>query len=867
MLTLHTDSETENQCPFFVWLFRSHVKFSEQKIFTGCDKPPAKILRSILLLGIATASTIPIVRAHDLSDTDVVSHPEEHENSVVEGAIYSGDRLAVSSDDNSSLLLDDAAQELDPPYSGTVFLDPDIFTPDDPTSFIDMEITSDQAENEQYDYIATFSDTPNVELSTFEFSSESLAREVSLKVAKGLGSLPASLKQSVKNILIHQGDGRANANISLGTITLHASSSNFVNYLEELLAHEAAHISLDNRFRRNSDWQYAQTVDPTFISTYAQSRSGTEDIAESVVPYLAYRYRPQRISKADYAAILRTMPARIAFFDRELGNLAPVADDSAQLVSRFTNINNGDNVSTGDFLEWSIPDGAEGFDVILGSTGYGSDDIRQSNILGENRLQLTALPDGIDNVYAKLWSRVDGQWRAVHYRFKTANATRTRASIYSPIPGDRVAGDSVVFRWYNPPGTTQVDLLAGTQGPGSTDLRQSQPLTTRSSLTLDNVPLQPSVLYLRLGTFNGSWQYEDFEFEANQNAQLLSPVAQSRLTETEVEFVWVSPPGVRSIDILAGTTGPGSTDIRASEVVSSDQGQLLVENLPATGQTLYIRFWSLAVDGWRNQDFEYMLPFPQDDRDGDGVNDDIDTYPDDASESADTDGDGVGDNADAFPIDAGETADTDGDGVGDNTDVFPVDASETADADGDGVGDNADAFPVNAGETADTDGDGVGDNADAFPVDAGETADTDTDGDGVGDNADVFPGDASETADSDGDGIGDNADASPTEPDETADGAGVEDNADSTLTDASETSDGEDEGIGNETDSSASSTGQTMEANGGTENPVSPEQNVIEAEPVIRVGSVDFLLLILFALVTTIRCLARRTNPSSGKRI
>ena len=815
-----------------------------KKILYGCDKPPAKILRTILLLGIATASTIPIVWAHDLSDTDVVSHPEEHENSVVEGAIYSGDRLEVSSDDNSSLLLDDAAQELDPPYSGTVFLDPDIFTPDDPTSFIDVEITSDQAEIEQYDYIATFSDTPNVELSTFEFSSESLAREVALKVAKGLGSLPASLKQSVKNILIHQGDGRANANISLGTITLHASSSNFVNYLEELLAHEAAHISLDNRFRRNSDWQYAQTVDPTFISTYAQSRSGTEDIAESVVPYLAYRYRPQRISKADYAAILRTMPARIAFFDRELGNLAPVADDSAQLVSRFTNINNGDNVSTGDFLEWSIPDGADGFDVILGSTGYGSNDIRQSNILDENRLQLTALPDGIDNVYAKLWSRVDGQWRAVHYRFKTANATRTRASIYSPIPGDRVAGDSVVFRWYNPPGTTQVDLLAGTQGPGSTDLRQSQPLTTRSSLTLDNVPLQPSVLYLRLGTFNGSWQYEDFEFEANQNAQLLSPVAQSRLTETEVEFVWVSPPGVRSIDILAGTTGPGSTDIRASEVVSSDQGQLLVENLPATGQTLYIRFWSLAVDGWRNQDFEYMLPFPLDDRDGDGVNDDIDTYPDDASESADTDGDGVGDNSDAFPVDASETTDTDGDGVGDNSDAFPDDASETADSDGDGVGNNSDAFPVDANETTDADGDGVGDNADAFPADASETADSD--GDGVGNNADAFPTDANETADSDGDGVGDNVDTLPT--------------------DESETSDGEDDSVGDETDSSSSSTGQTTDANGGTENPVTSEQDSTDTEPVIRVGSVDSLWLILFALITTIRRLARRADPLSGKR-
>ena len=73
--------------------------------------------------------------------------------------------------------------------------------------------------------------------------------------------------------------------------------------------------------------------------------------------------------------------------------------------------------------------------------------------------------------------------------------------------------------------------------------------------------------------------------------------------------------------------------------------------------------------------------------------------------------DGVGDNADAFPVDATETVDSDGDNVGDNSDAFPNDANESADSDMDGVGDNADAFPNDASETLDTDGDGVGDNA------------------------------------------------------------------------------------------------------------------------------------------------------------
>ena len=126
-------------------------------------------------------------------------------------------------------------------------------------------------------------------------------------------------------------------------------------------------------------------------------------------------------------------------------------------------------------------------------------------------------------------------------------------------------------------------------------------------------------------------------------------------------------------------------------------------------------------------------------------------------EIKDSDGDGIIDNRDAFPSDASETMDADMDGVGDNADTFPNDANETMDADMDGVGDNADAFPNDANETMDADMDGVGDNADAFPNDANETMDTDMDG--VGDNADAFDNDDSETMDTDMDGLGDNSDS------------------------------------------------------------------------------------------------------------
>ncbi len=226
------------------------------------------------------------------------------------------------------------------------------------------------------------------------------------------------------------------------------------------------------------------------------------------------------------------------------------------------------------------------------------------------------------------------------------------------------------------------------------------------------------------------------------------------------------------------------------------------------------------------------------DRDGDGVPDWEDVFPDDPNEWSDLDGDGIGDNSDpdrdndGFSNDVEELAgidpndatsvppDLDGDGIADvvDTDIDgdgyrnddethelvntdPYDAASVPsdldndfipdaldeDRDGDGVNNTEDAFPDDPNETSDLDGDGIGDNSD-----------TDRDGDGISNDYEALSGtdprdNTSTPPDLDIDGI-------PDEFDPDMDGDGVNNGVDAFPTDSNEWADLDGDGIGDNSD-------------------------------------------------------------------
>ncbi|MCG8613894.1 MAG: thrombospondin type 3 repeat-containing protein, partial [Pseudomonadales bacterium] len=147
---------------------------------------------------------------------------------------------------------------------------------------------------------------------------------------------------------------------------------------------------------------------------------------------------------------------------------------------------------------------------------------------------------------------------------------------------------------------------------------------------------------------------------------------------------------VASLDRWIIETGLNSNDpdfiFRATlHSPESDSGQL-IDLKPDTGYLEYLHTdyssgeYQLIHMNLPNAPL-YKLSQDTNDRDGDGVPNEQDAFPDDFWFQSDLDGDGIGDYDDP---------DIDGDGRLNKEDAFPSDPNEVNDFDRDGIGDNAD---------------------------------------------------------------------------------------------------------------------------------------------------------------------------------
>jgi len=233
---------------------------------------------------------------------------------------------------------DEASLPSQPPFGGTIFIDPDIIKPSDPTAFTGLVFVG-QAPRTMFDrrvngwitvepflFNASFDDGLTAEIQVNpEFLTEAASLVVAEQYGEVIGRLPTALRMDVETVWIHLGvqpfgGGNNNLLIHVGQADLYVADG----ILEETLVHEAAHTSLDGAYSFAPGWLAAQMADPTFISDYGRDFPSREDIAESFVPYLAVRYRRDRISESLALVIEEAIPNRIEYFDSLALDMYPI---------------------------------------------------------------------------------------------------------------------------------------------------------------------------------------------------------------------------------------------------------------------------------------------------------------------------------------------------------------------------------------------------------------------------------------------------------------------------------------------------------------------------------------------------------------
>ena len=228
-----------------------------------------------------------------------------------------------------------------PPYRGTIFDFPDIINSNDPTTFQEL-IYVGQDHREMFDrrkggrwitkkvflFNAIYEERIIEIQVNPEFKNPDNAFQEAFFYSEIIGRLPNFLLSNVKTVWIHKGNkdyggGNQNLLIHIGRSKEYIKKE----ILEEVFIHEGGHSSLDwdwDGVIDKTEWNKAAKKDKEYISKYAKKYPQREDVAESIVAWIAVRYRLDRISNADAEIILKTIPNRLKFFDEQNFDMYPL---------------------------------------------------------------------------------------------------------------------------------------------------------------------------------------------------------------------------------------------------------------------------------------------------------------------------------------------------------------------------------------------------------------------------------------------------------------------------------------------------------------------------------------------------------------
>jgi len=227
---------------------------------------------------------------------------------------------------------------IEPPFNGTLWDLPDLISSSDYTIYsnsvyegIETRLFYDTSMSDFIDYPAhiynvSFGDGLNLDFEIITEFSEQDASEIHQEYAPLIGQLGRDLRKNIKSFEFLKGEYRASAqrtsDLSYANITLHTDwLKNIVEVqpdgdrTEELLIHEASHLSIDPYVYGKKEWNDAVSLDGNYLSKYAKDNPSSEDAAETFQAYIAVKYFPERISNTLKDTILSVCLNRFKFFD------------------------------------------------------------------------------------------------------------------------------------------------------------------------------------------------------------------------------------------------------------------------------------------------------------------------------------------------------------------------------------------------------------------------------------------------------------------------------------------------------------------------------------------------------------------------
>ncbi len=181
--------------------------------------------------------------------------------------------------------------------------------------------------------------------------------------------------------------------------------------------------------------------------------------------------------------------------------------------------------------------------------------------------------------------------------------TPVPAVLSSPSPGSAFSSSSATFQWTAGSGVSAYMLLVGTTGAGSKNLYNGA-ATTATQASVSGLPTNATKVYARLySEINGSWtQYNDYIFNPDMAATLISPTAGTTLAGSSQTFTWTAAAGATTYTLYLGSTGVGSGNLLDAHTTSTS---VTATGLPVNGETIYARVWTELYGVWKYYDYTF----------------------------------------------------------------------------------------------------------------------------------------------------------------------------------------------------------------------------------------------------------------------